>query len=251
MNVSDFKHTVLVTGGSGDIGRAVVKKFHENYYNVAVHCSSGYKEAEDLCGELNAKGGGNVAKAFRADFRDPSSILEMAERISSEMGPAGILVNNAGLSITKLITDTSFDEWRGIFSVNTDAMFLLSKALLPEMIRQKFGKIVNISSIWGICGASCEVAYSASKAAVIGFTKALAKEAGPSGINVNCVAPGVIDTKMNSRLSADDLKSLSEDTPLGRLGTPEEIAEAVFFLCSDKASFITGQVLSPNGGFVI
>ena len=249
MNPKNLKPNILVTGGSGDIGRAIVRKFHASSYNVAVHCFNDSAEAERLAEELSEKGG--IVKVYRADLMDPEAAELMVKKASEELGPFEVLVNNAGLGKQKLITDTSYEEWRETFAVNTDAAFICSKAVLPGMIRAKYGRIVNVSSIWGITGASCEVDYSASKAALIGFTKALAKEVGPSGINVNCVAPGVIDTKMNSHLTEDDLKALADEIPLGRLGTPDDIAEAVFFLCSGASSFITGQVISPNGGFVI
>ena len=251
MNSLNLKKNVLVTGGAGGIGEAIVRKFHGASFNVAVHCFRSDRKAEELCRELNAKNGSLIVKCYQADFTDPEAVVKMVSAVEKDMGPIDVLVNNAGLGKQRLITDTSYENWRETFAVNVDAAFLCSKAVLPAMIRGKAGKIVNVSSMWGITGASCEVDYSASKAALIGFTKALAKEVGPSGINVNCVAPGVIDTKMNAHLSEDDLKELAYETPLGRLGTPAEIADAVYFLSSDESSFITGQVLSPNGGFVI
>jgi len=251
MNSLNLKKNVLVTGGAGGIGEAIVRKFHGASFNVAVHCFRSDRKAEELCRELNAKNGSLIVKCYQADFTAPEAVVKMVSAVEKDMGPIDVLVNNAGLGKQRLITDTSYEDWRETFAVNVDAAFLCSKAVLPAMIREKAGKIVNVSSMWGITGASCEVDYSASKAALIGFTKALAKEVGPSGINVNCVAPGVIDTKMNAHLSEDDLKELAYETPLGRLGTPAEIADAVYFLSSDESSFITGQVLSPNGGFVI
>lgn len=251
MNSLNLKKNVLVTGGAGGIGEAIVRKFHGASFNVAVHCFRSDRKAEELCRELNAKNESLIVKCYQADFTDPEAVVKMVSAVEKDMGPIDVLVNNAGLGKQRLITETSYEDWRETFAVNVDAAFLCSKAVLPVMIREKTGKIVNVSSMWGITGASCEVDYSASKAALIGFTKALAKEVGPSGINVNCVAPGVIDTKMNAHLSEDDLKELAYETPLGRLGTPAEIADAVYFLSSDESSFITGQVLSPNGGFVI
>ena len=251
MNSLNLKKNVLVTGGAGGIGEAIVRKFHGASFNVAVHCFRSERKAEELCRELNAKNGSLTVRCYQADFTDPEAVVKMVSTVEKDMGPIDVLVNNAGLGKQRLITDTSYENWRETFAVNVDAAFLCSKSVLPAMIREKAGKIVNVSSMWGITGASCEVDYSASKAALIGFTKALAKEFGPSGINVNCVAPGVIDTKMNAHLSEDDLKELAYETPLGRLGTPAEIADAVYFLSSDESSFITGQVLSPNGGFVI
>ena len=251
MNPVNLKKNVFVTGGAGDIGRAIVRRFHGASFNVAIHCFKSEKDAAALAEELCARDPSLIVRVYRADFNSPEETGSMMKKAEEEMGPIDVLVNNAGLGRQKLITGTAYEDWRETFAVNVDSTFLCTKAVLPAMIREKSGKIVNISSIWGIAGASCEVDYSAAKAAVIGFTKALAKEVGPSGINVNCVAPGVIDTKMNAHLSELDLEALAGETPLGRLGTPDEIAEAVFFLCSEKASFITGQVLSPNGGFVI
>ena len=175
----------------------------------------------------------------------------MFDAVRDQLSGVDILINNAAIARQSLFTDVSYNEWRNTFSVNVDGMFLCCREALPHMLRMHAGSIVNLSSMWGQVGASCEVLYSATKAAVIGLTKALAQEVGPSGIRVNCVAPGVIDTAMNSHLSGDDLKALAESTPLMRLGTPEEVAQAVYFLASDSASFITGQVLCPNGGFVM
>ena len=162
-----------------------------------------------------------------------------------------MLVNNAGIAQQKLFTEIGESEWKTMFEVNAQSAFNCSKAASEYMIRNHSGKIINISSIWGVCGASCEVHYSASKAAVIGFTRALAKELGPSGINVNCVAPGVIDTEMNKHLSEDDIRDLVENTPLMRLGTPEDVANLIVFLADEKASFITGQVINCDGGFFV
>ena len=169
----------------------------------------------------------------------------------SVFGNVDILINNAGIAEQKLFTDISFDDWNRIISVDLSGCFNCSKAITPFFVHQHSGSIVNISSVWGIVGASCEVHYSAAKSGVIGMTKALAKELGPSGIRVNCIAPGVINTEMNGHLSNDTLCSLADDTPLCRIGDPSEVAEAVLFLASDKASYITGQVLSVDGGFAL
>jgi 3-oxoacyl-[acyl-carrier protein] reductase len=167
------------------------------------------------------------------------------------VGDVDILVNNAGIARQELFTDISPETWRRIFAVNVDGAFNCCQLALPHMIHEKRGKIINISSMWGITGGSCETAYSASKAAIIGLTKALAKELGPSGIQVNCVAPGVIDTDMNNNLTAEDMEALRQETPAGRIGAPEDVAAAVAFLASAGGDFITGQVISVDGGMVI
>jgi 3-oxoacyl-[acyl-carrier protein] reductase len=178
-------------------------------------------------------------------------VQRLFAKAEATFGSVNLLVNNAGIAHFGLLTDISAAEWRRIFATNVDGAFFCTQAALPNMIHQKSGCIINISSIWGLVGASCEVAYSAGKGALIAMTKALAKEVGPSGIRVNCVAPGVIDTAMNSALSTADMDALLDETPLGMLGHPEDIAETVAFLASDKAKFITGQIISPNGGFTI
>ena len=178
------------------------------------------------------------------DVADAASVAAVRDTV----GAVDILVNNAAISRFGLITDLSEAEWDEMMAVNLKSVFLLSRAFLPDMIRRQSGRIINVSSIFGAVGGSCEVAYSAAKAGVIGFTKALAKEVGPSGIQVNCIAPGVIDTAMNARLSAEDLAALRDETPLGRLGTPEDVANLALFLAADK--FITGEVLHIGGGYL-
>lgn len=236
MNSDNAKKVVLVTGASGGIGAAIVRAFEAKGYTVAAHCN---------------KNDAGFKHVYRADFTKPEEIAEVCDKVKKDLGPIDVLVNNAGIGIQKLFQDISYDDWRKTFAINIDAMFLTTKAVLPDMIHNKAGKIINISSMWGEVGASCEVDYSSSKAAVIGFTKALAKEVGPSGINVNCVAPGLVDTKMNGHLSKEDIDEIVAETPLGRIGTPEDIANAVLFLAGNEADFITGQVLGVNGGLVI
>ena len=175
----------------------------------------------------------------------------MTKEVLHQFGHIDVLINNAGIAQQKLFTDVTETEWERLFCVNVTGVFHCCQAVMPGMIRRQRGKILNLSSIWGMTGASCEVAYSAAKAAVIGLSKALAKEVGPSGITVNCVAPGVIDTQMNASLDDETRAGLREETPLGVLGKPEDVANLLFFLASEQADFITGQVISPNGGFVI
>ena len=250
MNRKDLRKNVLVTGATGGIGSAVARKFYDGGFNVALHYAHSREKAELLAETLSENDGG-VVRVFGADFTDPYSVGDMFREIREDLGEIDILVNNAGKGNFGLVADLTYEEWRTVFAVNVDAAFLCTREVLPYMIRQRYGKIVNVSSIWGITGASCEADYSAAKAALIGFTKALAKEVGPSGINVNCVAPGIIDTEMNARLSPEEMMELIDETPLMRLGLPQDVAETVFFLCGEGASFITGQVISPNGGFVI
>lgn len=244
-----MKPTVLVTGASGGIGLATARLFAAKGHPTVLHYSRSPEPALAAAREINAAGG--VALAVRADVSQPGEVSAMFDAVRDQLSGVDILINNAAIARQSLFTDVSYDEWRNTFSVNVDGMFLCCREALPHMLRMHAGSIVNLSSMWGQVGASCEVLYSATKAAVIGLTKALAQEVGPSGIRVNCVAPGVIDTAMNSHLFGDDLKALAESTPLMRLGTPEEVAQAVYFLASDSASFITGQVLCPNGGFVM
>lgn len=235
---------ILVTGGSRGIGAAVVEKFTANGDAV----SFTFLHSNDAAQALTARTG---ASGFRADSRDPDAIREAVQEAVLRNGPVDVLVNNAGTAAFRLFDTITTEEWRDMFSIHVEGAFHYIQGVLPQMIHRKAGKIINIASIWGITGASCEVHYSAAKAALIGMTRALAKELGPSGITVNCVAPGVVDTDMNRALSQEDLRSLCEETPLGRIAAPAEIAESVFFFASPAADFVTGQVLSPNGGICI
>ncbi len=239
-----FMKVVLINGGSRGIGRAMVELFCERGYSVAFT----YKTSDEEAGALSSKTG---ALAIRANSASDDEVAFAVSTVEEKLGSVDILINNAAISSFSLFTDISYDDWKSIFSVNVDGAFLYSKRVLPAMINKKEGRIINISSMWGIAGSSCEVHYSATKAAVIGMTKALAKEVGPSGITVNCIAPGVIDTEMNSKLSKEDLDALKDETPLMRIGSPREVAEAALFLAGEGASFITGEVLSVNGGYVI
>lgn len=241
--------TVLITGAATGIGKATALCFAADGYHVAVHYNKSKKEALTLCDDIAAQGG--RALAVHADVKDAAQVKAMAQRVTEVFGRVDVLVNNAGIVQSKLFTDLTADEWDTMFDVNVKGVFHCCQSVLPGMISRKAGCIVNVSSIWGLVGASCEAHYSAAKAAVIGLTKALAKELGPSGIRVNAVAPGVIETAMIAGMDDETRGALKEETPLGRFGTAQEIAQAIRFLASDKASFITGQVLSPNGGFVI
>lgn len=241
--------TVLITGASRGIGRATAVIFAKEGCNIAINYNNSEKEAAELAEDL--KKNGVQAIAIKADVSDMHQVKNMTTEIETKFGQIDVLVNNAGIAQQKLFTDLTEEDWNRMFSVDVTGVFNCCRCVLPSMIRRHSGKIVNISSMWGVCGASCEVSYSAAKAAVIGLTKALAKEVGPSNIQVNCIAPGCVDTEMNSAFNEEDRKALCEETPLGRFGAPEEIAQSVLFLASEKADFITGQILGVNGGLVI
>ncbi|MEG0441566.1 MAG: SDR family oxidoreductase [Oscillospiraceae bacterium] len=236
--------TALITGGSRGIGAATARRLAYDGYRVAVGYCTHRQEAEEL-----AKSIGGIAVC--ADVSNADEVRKMIDNVLEKFCQLDILVCNAGVSKVGLFQDMTAEDWHRVFSVNVDGVFHCCQAVLPHFITRKAGKIITVSSMWGQVGASCEVCYSASKAAVIGLTKALAKEVGPSGITVNCVAPGVIATDMNKNLSPQDLQALAEDTPMGRIGTPEDVANAISYLVSEGASFVTGQVLAPNGGLVI
>ncbi len=240
---------MLITGASRGIGRATALAFGENGYNVVVNYAARADAAEktlQLLSRIPAR-----AMAIAADVADAAQVQDMFARARAAFGPIDVVVNNAGIAQDALFTDITPEAWRQMFAVHVDGAFHCCRCALPEMISRKSGRIINIASIWGMVGASCEVHYSAAKAALIGMTRALAKEVGPSGITVNCVAPGVIDTDMNAGYDEATMRALREETPLGVLGAPEDIARAVLFFASEDARFITGQVLSPNGGIVI
>ncbi len=241
--------TALITGASQGIGSACARRFAEDGYQVMIHYNTHQKEAEALQDEL-LNVGANAA-IFGADLADEKQAKALVEQTLTLFGDIDALVNNAGIAMNKMFCDTTVEDWNKILSVNVMGCVHITQAALPCMVHKKQGHIINLSSIWGMVGASCEVAYSTSKAAIIGLSKALAKELGPSGILVNCVAPGVIDTKMNANLDEETLDALKEETPLMKLGTPEDVAETVFFLASEKNRFITGQVISPGGGIVM
>ena len=241
---------VLITGASRGIGAAAARLFARKGWNVALNFRSSRTEAEELAQELIQQG--VKAVPIQADVSDPGQAERMVQEADRLLGSLDALVCGAGVALPQqLLTDTTVDQWRRVMSVDLDGVFYTLRAAIPGMVRQKRGAIVTVSSMWGVTGGSCEAPYSAAKAGVIGLTKALAKELGPSGIRVNCVAPGVIATEMNAHLSADDLAALEDETPLGRIGSPAEAAEAICFLASDCASFITGQVLRADGGMVV
>lgn len=240
--------TALITGASGGIGEAICEAFAGDRYNLALHYSSSAKKAEELCERLKKEY--NIeAVAFQADFSDEKAVKALAEKVLSHFGKIDVLVNNAGVAYQNLFQLADEKKIKEVLDINLMSALSLTKEILPSMISEKWGRIINISSMWGISGASCEVHYSAAKSGLIGFTKALAKEVGPSGITVNCVAPGFIDTKMNGNLDEEAVQEIIDCTPVGRAGTGEDVAELVRFLAGDKAEFITGQVISVDGGY--
>ncbi len=244
-----MKKTALVTGGGRGIGRETVRRLCLDGYNTAFCYNSSEDSAEALSSELSSLGY-NVF-AVRSDISSGVSVKEMFEKIRKELGEIDLLVNNAGIAQQKLFTDITDSDWNKMIGTDLSGVFYACREALPYMIRQKSGKIINVSSMWGQVGASCEVHYSAAKAGVIGLTKALAKEVGPSGITVNCVCPGVVDTDMMSSFSKEDTDALTEEIPLGRIASADDIARVISFLASDSADYITGQIIPVNGGFVI
>ena len=240
--------SVLIFGGSRGIGAATALYFAEKGYKVAItYNNSGYA-AKIMQQNITANGGEFIV--IPCDVTSSVQVDSAIKQAVSAFGRLDAVINNAGIAEQKLITDVTDADWQKMLNTNLSGVFYACRSAAKVMVNQKNGSIVNVSSIWGITGASCEVAYSATKAGIIGLTKALAKELGPSNVRVNCVAPGVIDTEMNSKLDIGALADLADETPLGRIGTTEEVAKAIYYLASD-ADFITGQVLSPNGGIVV
>ena len=242
----------IITGANNPqgIGAATARLFAQNGWTVGINYNASEQAARNLADEIAAFGG--KAVLFQGDVSQSEQAADVVARAEREFGALDALVCNAGVALPQqLLTDTTDEQWRKVMGVDLDGVFYTIRSAVPGMVRRQKGSIVTVSSMWGVTGGSCEAPYSAAKAGVIGLTKALAKELGLSHVRVNCVAPGVIDTDMNAHLSREDLEALGEETPLGRIGLPEEVGRAILFLAGEDASFITGQVLNVDGGMVI
>ena len=246
-----MKKVALITGVSGGIGSALTKVFLRNNYYVEGTYNSDSESIERLKTELKKEGFDEFFKVVKADLSTREGIEMVLKDIKSNFSHVDAFISNAGMGLYSLIQDTTFEQWNSVMTVNAGAPSLLASGVLPEMISRQSGSLVFVSSVWGEVGASMETAYSQSKSSLIGLTKALAKEVAPSKIRVNCVLPGVIDTKMNAIFSEEEKQKIIEQIPLSRMGEPNEIADLVYFLCSDKAGYITGQVIKADGGYTL
>ncbi len=243
-----MKRVALVTGGAKGIGAAIVKRLCEDGYSVAINYNTSEQRALSLCSFCASES--FTVLPVKCDVSDSGDVGRMFSEIEEKLGTVEVLVNNAGISLWGLFDTVTDNEWNSVIGTNLTGTFNCTRRAIPSMLKNKYGRIINISSVWGQEGASCEAVYSASKAGVIGLTKALAKEYAPSGITVNCICPGAIDTDMMSRFSDKEKAGICEDIPAGRMGTPEEVAEVVSFFANEKASYVTGQILGVNGGMV-
>lgn len=244
-----MKKTVLITGASRGIGRATAEKFAIEGYNVIINYYKSKDKALSLLEHLISSGANAIA--IQADVSNRKQVEQMFEESYKKFGKIDILVNNAGIADMALFTDITEEQWKKFFDVNVNGMFNCCQCVLPKMISEKSGRIINIASIWGLVGASCETHYSATKGAIISFTKALAKELGPSNILVNAIAPGAVDTDMIAGVSEEILETIKNETPLQIIAKPEEIADVIYLLSTEETKLITGQVINPSGGFVI
>ncbi|MBP3965191.1 MULTISPECIES: elongation factor P 5-aminopentanone reductase [Paenibacillus] len=241
--------TVLVTGGSRGIGAAIARRFAAENMNVVIHYNQAHEAANETARTCMRLGAANVL-TVTADIRSKEQLIRMREKLESRGMMPDIVVNNAGIAHYSMLEDVSEEAWDEVMNVNLKGMFLCTQLFMPAMISQRFGRIINVSSIWGMSGASCEVLYSTSKGGMNAFTKALAKELAPSGVTVNAVAPGAVDTVMLDNLNAEEKSALESEIPVGRFAQPEEIASLVYFLALPESAYITGQIISPNGGWL-
>ncbi len=245
-----MEKTVLITGASRGIGAATARLFAQNGWTVGINYNASEQAARNLADEIAAFGG--KAVLFQGDVSQSEQAADVVARAEREFGVLDALVCNAGVALPQqLLTDTTDEQWRKVMGVDLDGVFYTIRSAVPGMVRRQKGSIITVSSMWGVTGGSCEVAYSAAKAGVIGLSRALAKELGPSHIRVNCVAPGVIDTEMNGALDEESMAALEDETPLGRIGRGEDVARSILYLAGEESSFVTGQVLQVNGGIVI
>lgn len=242
-----MKKCALITGASGGIGSAIAVELAKDFNIVACY-NTDENGANELAEKLRAVNADFIL--CKADVSDSSQVKKVFADASDKFGGVSVLINNAGMAQQKLFTDITEDEFDRITAVNFKSVFNCCQCAVPFMVNQKSGKIINVSSMWGVCGASCETVYSATKAAVIGLTKALGKELAPSNVQVNCIAPGAIDTKMNNNLSEEDKSAFADEIPMGRFGKPEEIAKTVAFLTSEGSDYITAQVITVDGGLI-
>ncbi len=245
----EYMPSVLITGATGGIGREIARLFAKRNFRLILHYNKNAAAAEALASEINREGFRCIT--VRADLSVSSEIKSMCGVIASVFGGTDILINNAGVSSYSLISDTDEKEWDRVFNINLKGAYILIKELLPYMLANKKGRIINIGSVWGETGGAMESVYSASKGGLAAFTKALAKELGPSGITVNCVSPGFIDTDMNARFSESERAEIINSIPLCRAGMPQDVAALCAFLASEEASYITGQIIGVNGGMSI
>lgn len=243
------KRVALVTGASRGIGKAIALALGKDGYNVLVNCVKNVDLAKQTADEICKNGG--RADVFKADVSKPCEVKAMYDYAIKTFGFVDTVVNNAGVCRYALFTDETDESYDAVMDVNLRGVFNVCRAFAPDMISNRFGRIINVSSMWGLVGASCEAVYSASKAGVIGFTVALAKELGPSGITVNAVAPGVINTDMLANVLSETIIALKDETPIGRIGSPQDVASVVEYLASRQASFVTGETINCSGGFVI
>lgn len=240
---------MIITGAAKGIGRAIANLFAANGYKVLINYCSSDEDAKELGTELAKKG--CEFCLYKANITKRREVDEMVAFCVNEFGTVDLLINNAGICESKLFTDISEEDWDHMMDVNLKGAFNCTQSVMETMVSNKQGKIINISSIWGMVGASCEVHYSTAKAGMIGFTKALAKELAPSNIQVNCIAPGIIETDMIKSFTNEEIDMMKEEIPLGDLGQVQDIAECAWYLASAGGDYMTGQVLSPNGGMVI
>lgn len=240
--------TVLVTGASRGIGASIAERFASIGMNVVIHYMNSHEAANEVARRCMDHGGRIMTVS--ADLRSKEQIERMYEKLKAHNMLPDILVNNAGVSHYGLLSDVSEEEWDAVMALNLKGVFLCTQMFMPHMISQRYGRIINVSSIWGISGASCEVLYSTTKGGINAFTKALAKELAPSGVTVNAVAPGAVETEMMQTFDADEIKSIEEEIPAGRLAKPDEISSLVYFLALPESGYINGQIISPNGGWL-